>query len=948
MIGKYSAALCGGASLLVLASVAHAQEAPPPPAAAPAAQQLDTVVVTGSRIVRNGYNAPTPITVAPVEQLERTTPSNIPDALNKLPQFAGSSTSAGSSNTGGTPNVFGGNYLNLRSFGAIRTLVLLDGRRVPPTAINGQVDTDTLPQMLVQRVDVVTGGASAVYGSDAVTGVVNFVLDTKFTGLKAEAMAGASGHGDARSNRLGFAGGADVLDRGHVIFSLERYENEGVKRHEDRSWAASIPVYVGAGTAASPFMMSYNARLSGAAFGGLATSGPFNGQQFVGAGDLAAFNKGVATKSNGVAVGGDGAYYNDLNLTAPLTTTQGFTRFQYELTPQVTGFAQVSATSSLTANFHSSNAPQVPTTIYSGNAFLTASEQAQLTATNTPSFTMSRLNRDLAEAATLNQLTDAISATAGLKGNTFKDFKWEAYYTHGESLLRSRLNNNINYPNLYAALDAVKDSSGNAVCRVTLTNPGLYPGCVPIDMFGQNNQSAAAKKFIYGATEWQGLNRLDDAAASLAGSPFMNWAGPVSTAFNVEYRWQSLVQTSNASPLVAPSFTGIRMGQAPTSIWAYATQAPQRGSNSVWEASTELVFPLLSNVTLAKNLEFSGAVRYAGYSGSGGATTWKLGLNYQPIQDVRIRYTESRDIRAPTLNDLYSGTTISVLNVNDPHTGVNGVVNVVGGGNPNLVPEVARTTTVGLIYSPSWLPRFKASVDYYNIDIANAIGTINGSSTAVLQECETSGGTSPLCASIVRPLPFSNHTAANFPTFVYNQNLNIATTYTHGVDVEASYNFPLQDVVKGTPGSLDLRLLYSYQPVLASKAYPTAQLTNAAGVAGLSDNRASLTLDYKLGGADLTWQTRYYSSQHRSGNPLQIYGDPDLPAIFYHDVTLSYGFRAAGHSVQAFLSVTNLFDQAPRVSPSTTFTGIPGFGTPSVNGDDIVGRYYTTGLRFRF
>jgi outer membrane receptor protein involved in Fe transport len=943
-----TAALFGGGGLLALmmASPALAQTAPPAKAQP---SELETVVVTGTRI-HNGFAAPTPVTVASAEQLLQTTPSNIPEALNKLPQFAGSTTSAGTGNgTGsGPPTVQGGNYLNLRSFGAIRTLILQDGRRVPPTTLNGQVDTNTLPQMLVKRVDVVTGGASAVYGSDAVTGVVNFVIDTRFTGLKAQVQTGISDRRDAPSTKLGIAGGGDLFDRGHVVWSFEHYQNAGIKLHEDRDYGVHVPVYTGAGTAANPFVLTYDARLSGSAYGGLVTSGPFRGQQFSGSGALAPFNAGTPTRTNGIAVGGDGAYYTGLSLTAPVRTDQGFGRFEYEFTDDVLGYVQVSGSEARTRNFLASNAPPNALTIFSGNPYLPASAQALLTAGVVPSFTMSRLSRDLAGDSTLDQLTNALAVTAGLSGRLFNKYNWEAYYTHGEARLRSHLLNNINYPRMYAALDAVRDPSGAIVCRVSLTNPGLYPGCQPLNLFGTNNESAAAKAYIYGDTRWQAVNKVDDIAASISGEVFRNWAGPVSAAFNYEYRSQSLAETSDSSPLIAPSFTGIRLGVAPTSVWAYATQGPQAGGNHVWEVSGETVFPLLRDAPFVRRLEVNGAVRYTDYSSSGTVTTWKAGLNYEPVEGVRFRFTESRDIRAPTLFDLYSGTTISILNVNDPHTGVNNVISVQGGGNPNLLPEVARTSTAGVVYSPTWLPRFQVSLDYYNILITNAIATINGASTAVLQECEASGGTSPLCATIVRPHPFSDHSAANFPTLVYNLNQNIAQTYTHGIDVEASYNLDLAELGAPLPGLVDLRLLYAYQPVLKARTFPTAQLTNAAGVAGLSATRVQALIGYTEGPFSMDWQVRYLSKQARSGNPLQIYADPDLPSRTYVDVNLGYRFKVAGHDTQAYFVVNNLFDEAPRVSPSTTFTGIPGFGTPTVVGDDAIGRYYTVGLRIRY
>jgi outer membrane receptor protein involved in Fe transport len=210
-----------------------------------------------------------------------------------------------------------------------------------------------------------------------------------------------------------------------------------------------------------------------------------------------------------------------------------------------------------------------------------------------------------------------------------------------------------------------------------------------------------------------------------------------------------------------------------------------------------------------------------------------------------------------------------------------------------------------------------------------------------------------LCAAIVRPLPFSNTTSANFPTLVYNENLNIAQNYTSGVDVESSYNFDLAEIHKSLPGHVDLRLLLTYQPVLDSRAYAGSVLVNGAGVAGVpgtagvSSTRITSTVDYRIGPVTLDWEMRYLSQLALSGNPQVVYAGPDLPAIFYHDVSLTYAFKAQGHQMEAFFIVDNLLDQQPRISPATSST-TPGGGLPAVVGDDVTGRYYTAGLRFKF
>jgi outer membrane receptor protein involved in Fe transport len=931
---KSAAALFSGISFLALTTPALAQET-----------SVDSVVVTATRIQTNGYTQPTPVTVAPVAQLALTTPSTISDALNKLPEFNGSSQAAGNSNTGGPNTVYTGNFLNLRNMGAIRTLILLDGRRVVPTSVSGQTDANTIPQNLVQRVDVVTGGASAVYGSDAVTGVVNFILDTRLRGLKLQIQNGISEHGDVPSFKFGLAGGFKVFDKGHFIFSAEHNQNAGLKRAADRDFLNQQYVILGAGTAASPYVQAQGARISTSTFGGLVTTGPFAGQQFVGAGTLAPFNAGTPTQNNGIALGGDGSYIYNAVVGNSQRSDQLFGRFEYEFDDNTVGFMQLAWSESGTSNYGRNTNADLALTVFSGNPYLPASAQAALGAS--PSFVMSLNPRDIATNGNLFQTTTSTNFTTGVKGKAFGGFNWEAYYTHGESRLRSRRENNINWSNFYAAMDAVRDPGGNIVCRVTLTNPGLYPGCQPINMFGRMNQSALALDYIYADTNFQILNKMDNAAASISGDILQGWAGPLSGAVNFEYRQQSIAQTSNATPSDAIPLTGIRLGRAPTTLWAFDLVGPQNGQNSVWETSAELAMPLITDMPFAKRLDVSVAGRHTEYSSSGAVNTWKVGLNYQPVEDLRFRYTESRDIRAPTLSDLYAGQTVQLLAFNDNlHTGRSGTVTVVSGGNRDLQPEVARTTTLGAVYRPSWIPRFQMSVDYYNIVINNAIGALGGNNADVQRECEDSGGTSELCNLIVRPLPFGDRSAANFPTILKSTSVNVAETFTHGIDVEASYNFTLSQL--GLPGRVDLRLLYSHQPVLKTRTLPISPVNNAAGATGLAAHRATLLAGYIVGPFNLNWQARYSSGVKKTANPLLVYADPDLPSYMIHDLNIGYRFKVGGHPLQASLSINNLFDKQPRISPGAGATATPGALSPAVGSDDLIGRYYTFGLRAQY
>jgi outer membrane receptor protein involved in Fe transport len=324
-------------------------------------------------------------------------------------------------------------------------------------------------------------------------------------------------------------------------------------------------------------------------------------------------------------------------------------------------------------------------------------------------------------------------------------------------------------------------------------------------------------------------------------------------------------------------------------------------------------------------------------------------VNYQPVQDLRFRAAESHDIRAPNLYELFQAPTYSTVTITDPHTGgITGTVASESVGNPNLKPEVADTLTVGAIYSPSWLPRFRISVDYYDINITNVIGTttgLGGSPTTALANCETSLGTSVQCLAIQRPLPFSNRTAANFPTLILTESINLAQQYNKGVDVEASYAFDLAQIRQNLPGRVDLRTIVNYSPEQVVITNPGAAPTNAAGN-GIGMARFTAMFNYDLGPFKASWQTTYSGPHHQgTGVVGQVFTGGVLPAVVIHDLALSYRFKANGRDLQAFASINNLFNQNPQIAPLAP-TNSPGQTSPAVG--DTRGRYFTGGVRFAF
>ena len=303
-------------------------------------QDLQEVLVTGSRVISNGNNSPTPVTVISTSELLEMQPTTVAAALQNIPVFQGSmgqNTGTGGSNAGpnGTANA-----VNIRNLGITRTLILYDGNRLQPTSDTGAVTLDFVPEMLLQRVDVVTGGVSAVYGSDAISGVVNFVTDKSFNGVKLRAQRGESSRHDDRIMDIGIAAGAGLFDgRGHVEGSFEYFNDPGIFDMSSRSVGnryviagANIGSSAAAGSAANPYTLYGDARLSSTSFGGLITNGALNGQSFAANGILAPFRAGAATGTSGVQVGGDGGYYFNTSLKGALVSRRAFARFDYDLT----------------------------------------------------------------------------------------------------------------------------------------------------------------------------------------------------------------------------------------------------------------------------------------------------------------------------------------------------------------------------------------------------------------------------------------------------------------------------------------------------------------------------------------------------------------------------------------------------------------------------------------
>jgi outer membrane receptor protein involved in Fe transport len=942
--------LASTAVILATPVAAYAQEVPPETGNSTDRQAeggADEIVVTGSRVATTGNQAPTPVTIVRADQLLATTPTTVSEGLKQLPAFSLSSGNRTLNNSGSNAS---GSFLNLRGLGGARTLTLLDGRRVAGASAGGSVDTNTLPQLLLQRVDIVTGGASAVYGTDAVAGVVNFVLDHNFNGIKAVAQSGISEYGDAPQYRLGLAVGAKIFGgTGHIEASIDHYRSDGIGSQLDRPVGAAAYDWVTRPDGTRSIRANVRNVLGGTpggGYGGYVVNGPFAGQQFGPGGQLIPFNNGVAlTPGAGIQIGGDGSWGYSRSITADLDYDQGFLRYDQELGSSTKAFAQVGVSRVTNRNnffplFLSFN------TIAADNAFLSPAQRQALATAGTSTFLINKAVVSTDPQRT-NSRTETVDATVGLEGKLTSSLNWSAYYSHGENKTRVTNVGNVNVARRAAALDAViSPVSGQPVCRVTLTNPGLYPDCVPLNVFGPGAESAAAIDYIRDNTYFDLTNKIDNFGVTINGTLFNNWAGPVKAALTGEVRRVTARNRSTNQPTTLANCTGLPLNCGGP---AYQTDVTSdfSAAQTIKEGALEVGIPLLKDVSFARSLSFNGAVRYADYSASGHVTTWKVGGDWIPIEGLRFRITRSRDIRAPTLLDLFGPQTLRPAFLDDTHTDTGGAINISSQGNPSLVPEVANTLTFGAVMQPAFLPRFSVAVDYYKINLSNGISTLSGLSSSVNQRCDDSNGTSPLCALYDRPLPFSNTTAANFPTLIRESPVNLASQRFSGIDAEVNYAFDIDKI-----GDFGIRLLGTYQLEAKNRTFPDdpyQELAGVAGTGGVPKTRINVNLRYSSGPFSLNVQTRWRSSMLRQPlvRPEFLTNDGRLPAASFTNIGASWDVDADSKKMQFFLNVQNLFNKAPPVQPSP-FGGLVGFFYPTYQDDDVVGRYYTAGVRLNF
>lgn len=934
------------------------------------------IVVTGSRIRRHDFDSPSPVVSIDANTLQQSGTTNLTDFLTGYPALVGSSTSRDNSGDRAGIGATGLNLLDLRNLGTDRTLVLVDGRRhVSGLPGSQSVDINTIPTDLVERIDVLTGGASAVYGADGVSGVVNFILKKNFEGLTARAQAGISEHGDAGQRFITATFGKNFADgRGNVAVAYE-YGKDDRYETRDRDYLTGTnryafyrnPNYI-ADTAGSYLYTPQNDIRYDATTrnGGVDVDGDgypdFNG-------DGSVYDPGQSIPG-GYARGGSATpvadYGNDLLPSVQRHVVNAIGHF--DVSDKLTIFAEGKY-----ANIRSYSLGQ-PTFDYylfipEDNPYIPATIRAAIDP-GLGGVLVTRDNFDLGQRGE-NVKRETFRSVIGAKGDLSDSLHYELSYVYGRTNVTNHYVNDIYDDRFFAAIDAVQaPGNGPITCRANI-QPGWTPDqpyvqfapsrdvtppttfspgqCSPINLFGEGVSSQAGLDFIHVNTVDRSSIQQHVISGAIDGDfrhLFSLPGGELGYVLGAEYRKEK--STFTPDPIAARGLTFTN------------SLSPTVGEFDVKEAFAELAAPLLKDRPFAQSLEFGAAFRVSNYSTVGTNTTWKIDGSWAPIRDIRFRGTYSKAVRAPNIGELFSGGSQTFQFFDDPcnPTNINGgkstrpancaavlaaagltpaqigvyddtrTVNVSGisGGNPNLLQEKAKTWTAGVILQPRFLPGFTMSADWYNINLENAINTVTAQELAEL--CvDQADINNQFCSSISRQAG-----TGLINGFTVNPK-NVANFKTAGLDINANYNLRTAKI-----GTFNLKLVGSYLDELKFVGTPGAAPTDKRGRAFAPKYQANAQLTWNTGAFTfnygLSWFDggRRFSLESLAGNANYV--APEY--VFYKDrwVHDFYASVDAGENFQFYGGVNNAFNQKPSVGS---------IDYPV----DTVGRYFFVGARVK-
>lgn len=919
--------------MIPAASFAQGEEESP-------AGQLEEIVVTGTLIARPAAEALTPLVTVDLDALQATGTANVADALNDMPLFGIADSTPISSNA--RTQGIGLNLLNLRNLGSSRTLVLVNGRRhVAGQAGTSAVDLNNIPVDMIERMEIITGGASALYGSEAVAGVVNIITKTDFEGLSINAQSGITGESDGFTADVSVTSGTRFADgRGSVLANFTYADNDEIKS-TDRPFS-DVDLFANA-----------DGSIQNPAYSSFGMNGHFTYVNNAG-------------QSVSVTQGADGLFTK-----RPVTAEDGFNRdaqrlirmpmkrylgslySQYELTDSVKAFVETSyARSEMRARTEHSTFGALVTNLVLpvNNPYIPAEILSNMGAAATAAAGGVQFRKRASEFGyrDLPTTRDMFRIAAGFSGELSENWSWRQYVQYGQTKERQLTTGLVNVQKTAYALDAEVGPDGQLRC---VNAAARADGCVPIDLFGANSISPAGVDYIEAVAHYDTSIKQKVASAILTGTPFSLPMGDLGVAAGIEYR-------DEESAFLVDELTE-------RALLNFAQRPDVVGDYDVKEAFTEISAPLLKDLGWVDELTVDAAVRYADYSTIGSVISWKTGAGLALPGGIRFRGGYAVASRAPNITDLFLPQQRVFGRVNDPCAGGGAVAGLapeiaqnrrancaalgIGpsfapdqvaleslqgttGGNPNLQEEEAKTLTLGVALMPGVLGELTFTADYWRIEIEDSIGSISRQTT-VNQCVDQPAISNPFCASVARD-PLSLQLRE-----IHTLQQNLAMQNVSGIDFEMMYPLDL-GAAGGLPVRLNLSLLGAYLLKDETIQFAGATTDDFRGEVGHSKWRLNSQAALDIGDWRVAWRSRFIGASvldidsHTAAN--------EIGSKWYHDLSLDY---QVNDRWKLNAGIRNLADTQPPLIPSPHPRNIIGTET-AADVYDVIGRYYYLGAGF--
>ena len=950
--------------------------------------KVERIEVTGSRLRSTDLQGFSPVQVIDGSDIDTSSVANIQELLLKNPAFGAPAISRTNSNF--QTSSAGASTVDLRNLGTARTLVLVNGRRYV-TGVPGSmaVDLNTIPAQFIERIEIMTGGASAVYGSDAVAGVVNIILKKEFEGIEFDVQYGESSEGDAEETQIQFTTGVTSANGKGNVMIHGSYTDQGAVYSKDRARSAVDIASTGAYftglpedmfDVTSPYLSSYapqgrfftgDTQYTYNSAGELVEGWSTNGSDTR---EANGFNRNgartIAIPTERYLFAGRGSYEFADGWTSFIegTYASSQTTTQLEPFPFDTESLYPNSGGQMPIEFESFVADPLNPGSYVRNVVVNPLVPQPIVdaATDTDGDGLRDIffSRRLADVANRGNVADrdTFRVVGGVEGEITDGWYADAYFGYGQTKESQVSSGQVNVLNFRSALEVIPDGQGGYMCRDATARA---QGCGPANVYGANTLSDEAVTYIAAPGLLATFASQKYAGFNLSGEVFELPAGMVGIAFGGEYREE--FSRSEFDPLQQ---AGLNAGNA----------IPRtEGEFDVTEFYTEVNVPLLADMFMADQLNLRGAVRASDYSTVGSTTSWNVALDWAPIPELRFRAIRAQSVRAPNVDELYSppsqtfptGLTDPCVGITNASTGAvaeacraapgvqanidaNGSftqnqsdVQGISGynrGNPNLDVEKGKSWTLGFTYSPEgFLSDFDFNVDYFDIEIEDAI--VSTPRQFILDQCY-GGGDASLCDFITRRPTAQGANSAGSLEYIDSGVTNSGGFATEGIDFVITYGKNLEDF--DLAGRFNARLSYTRLLDGYSIPLPGSDKDVFAGEVGAAEDKFFLTMGYEIGDFSISWNTTFIGHSYLDDQFLSGYDlapeSVGVGAVTYHDINLSY---KPSDSYELYVGLQNAFDK----EPAPIITGLPGNSTGTETDASVydpIGRRMYAGVRMKF